>query len=66
VAFAGFRDGLWNVYSVSRDDRRETRLTDYRRLNAYVRYPAWSPRDDQIVFEYAETTGNVWLLEGLR
>ena len=47
-------------------DTRETRLTDYLRLNAYVRYPAWSPRDDQIVFEYAETTGNVWLLEGLR
>jgi len=66
VAFAGFRDGLWNVFSVSRESKRETRLTDYRRLNAYVRYPAWSPRDDQVVFEYAETTGNVWLLEGLR
>jgi len=31
-----------------------------------VRYPAWSPRGDAIVYEYAETTGNIWLLDGLR
>lgn len=63
VAFAGFRDGRWNVYWVSRTTRRETRLTSFTRPNAYVRYPAWSPAGDRLVFEYAETTGNVWLLE---
>jgi Tol biopolymer transport system component len=27
-----------------------------------VRYPAWSPRGDQIVYEYSETTGNIWTM----
>jgi hypothetical protein len=26
-------------------------------------YPAWSPLGNQIVYEYAETTGNIWLME---
>jgi hypothetical protein len=28
-----------------------------------VRYPAWSPSGDRIVYEYAETTGNIWAME---
>jgi Tol biopolymer transport system component len=63
IAFAGGRDGYWNVYTVQVASRAETRLTDFSKLNAYVRYPAWSPRGDRIVFEYAETTGNVWMVE---
>jgi Tol biopolymer transport system component len=44
----------------------ETRqLTRFELPNVYVRYPAWSPRGDQIVFEHAETTGDLWLLEGV-
>jgi eukaryotic-like serine/threonine-protein kinase len=66
ISFAGFRDGLWNIYWTSRTKRVEHQLTRYAKPNAYVRYPAWSPRGDQIVYEYAETAGNVWLLEGLR
>ena len=27
------------------------------------RYPAWSPLGNQIVYEYSETTGNIWLME---
>jgi hypothetical protein len=38
-------------------------VTRNERLNVYLRYPAWSPRDDQLVYERAETTGNVWMLE---
>jgi Tol biopolymer transport system component len=63
IAFAGSRGGLWNVWWVSSDGREQRRLTDFKRPNAYVRYPAWSPRGDQIVFEYAEIRGNVWLLD---
>jgi Tol biopolymer transport system component/DNA-binding winged helix-turn-helix (wHTH) protein len=63
IAFAGLRDGVWNLYWVSRTTREQRRLTDFSKSNSYVRYPAWSPLGDRLVFEYAETTGNVWVLE---
>lgn len=63
IAFAGFRDGFWNVYWVSRDGKMQKRLTDYSKLNTFVRYPAWSPLGNQIVYEYSEATGNIWLME---
>ena len=63
IAFAGSRDGRWNVWWVAADGRAQKQLTNFTRPNAYVRYPAWSPRGDQIVFEYAEVRGNVWLLD---
>jgi Tol biopolymer transport system component len=63
VAFAGRRNGVWNIYWVSIKDKAEKKLTDYTGLNTYVRYPTWSPRGNQIVYEYSETTGNIWLLE---
>ncbi|HEY8560882.1 MAG TPA: winged helix-turn-helix domain-containing protein [Pyrinomonadaceae bacterium] len=63
IVYAGQRDDVWNVYAVSRATGEQKKLTGYDRLNAYVRYPAWSPRGDKIVFEYAETTGNIWLTE---
>jgi Tol biopolymer transport system component/DNA-binding winged helix-turn-helix (wHTH) protein len=66
ILFAGRRDGLWNVYWVPRSGRSEQRLTNYTNRHSFVRYPSWSPRGDQIVFEYSETTGNVWLLEAPR
>ncbi len=66
IAFAGFREGLWNVFWVSISKRQEKQLTSNTRLNAYLRYPAWSPRGDTVVYELAETTGNVWLLENFR
>lgn len=63
IAFAGQREGYWNIYWVSRDGKTQKQLTNYTKLNAYVRYPAWSPLDSQIIYEYAETTGNIWLME---
>ncbi|HEU0174323.1 MAG TPA: winged helix-turn-helix domain-containing protein [Blastocatellia bacterium] len=63
IAFAGQRDGVWNIWWVSRDGRAQKRVTNYTKLNIYVRYPAWSPRGNQIVYEYAETTGNIWMME---
>lgn len=63
IAFAGFRNGVWNVWWVSVKDRTEKQLTNFNKLNAYVRYPAWSPTGNQIVFEYAEMTGNIWMME---
>jgi Tol biopolymer transport system component len=63
IAFAGFRDGLWNLYAVSRQTGEQRQLTHFDKTNTYVRYPAWSPVGDRIVFERAEATGNVWLVE---
>ena len=63
IAFAGFRDGHWNVWWVSLGTKRQKQVTNYTKLNAYVRYPAWSPLGNQIVYEYAETTGNIWMME---
>ncbi len=65
VAYAGLHDGVWNAYRVDYRTRVEQRLTRYEKLNAYVRYPAFSPQGDALVYEYAETTGNVWILDGL-
>jgi len=63
IAFAGYRDGAWNVFSVSRTSHVERQLTNYLRPNTFVRYPEWSPSGDQIVYEYGESTGNIWMLE---
>lgn len=63
IVFAGLRDGYWNVWWVSRSTKEQRQLTDYKKLNAFVRYPAWSPRGEQIVYEYTVTIGNVWMVE---
>ena len=61
IVFAGQRDGIWNIYSISIGTRVQKQLTNYSKLNAFARYPAWS--SNRIVYEYAETTGNIWMLE---
>ena len=63
VLFAGLREGLWNVWWVSRTTKEERRLTDYKKLNSFVRYPSWSPKGDRVAYEYSETTGNVWVAD---
>ncbi len=63
IVFAGFRNGVWNLYWVSRSTKQQKQLTNYTKLNSYVRYPTWSPLGNQIAFEYAETTGNIWIAD---
>jgi Tol biopolymer transport system component len=58
IVFAGQRDGVWNLYWISLSTKTQKQLTNYSQLNTFVRYPAWS--GNQIVYEYAETTGNLW------
>ncbi|MCS6885780.1 MAG: protein kinase [Acidobacteriota bacterium] len=65
IAYAGLVDSFWNIYWISLSSNKVFQVTTYEKLNAYVRYPAWSPRGDRIVYEYAETWGNIWLLEEL-
>lgn len=66
VVFAGRRGDGWNVWWVSRSTGEARQLTDLGRLGTYVRYPTWSPTGEQIVFELAETVGDIWLLEGIQ
>ena len=63
IAFAGSRNGYWNVRWVSRSSKEQKQLTNYGKLNSFVRYPAWSPKGDRIVFEYGETAGNIWEID---
>ena len=63
ISFAGQRDGIWNLYWVARKARTVRRLTDNTQRRTFLRYPAWSPPGDQIVYERSETTGNIWLLD---
>jgi Tol biopolymer transport system component len=63
ILFAGQRGDFWNLYWVSRSTRQQRQITSYTKLNAYVRYPAWSPVGNQIAYEYTETTGNIWMIE---
>lgn len=63
IVFAGLRGTVWNLRWVSRDGTRTGQITRHVKANAFVRYPVWSPRGNQIVYEYAETTGNLWMLE---
>lgn len=63
IIFAGQRDGIWNVYWVSRSTKEQKQLTNFTKLNSYVRYTAWSPAGDRVAYEYAETNGNIWMIE---
>ncbi len=62
IAFAGSRDGIWNVWWVSRSEKRQRQLTHNTKPNAYVRFPSWSPLGNQIVYEYTEVKGNIYVM----
>lgn len=65
IALAALRDGRWNLFWVATADRELRQLTFFDSLDGYVRYPAWSPRGDCIVFVRAETFGDLWMVENL-
>jgi len=37
-------------------------VAEFRDRDGYVRYPAWSPQGDELVFERTRTIGDLWLL----
>lgn len=65
ILFAGAKNGVWNVAWLSRSTGKVQQLTRYTKNSSYVRYPSWSPKGDEIVYEYAETHGNIWSLNVL-
>jgi len=62
IIMAAQHDGVWNVYALNLATGIERPLTHYTASNAYVRYPQVSPTGKQIVYEYTETRGNIWML----
>jgi Tol biopolymer transport system component/DNA-binding winged helix-turn-helix (wHTH) protein len=62
ITFAGERDGVWNLYTVSRRTRVVTQVTSFTSGSGYVRYPAWSPAGSRIIFERAMESANVWTM----
>jgi Tol biopolymer transport system component len=53
---------VWNIYWVSREGGAEQQITRNTSVSTFLRYPAWSPAGDRIVYEVGEVRGNVWLL----
>ena len=54
---------MWNIYWVSRNTGRVQQLTTFDKKLAFVRYPAWSPKGDQIVFERNDLVANIYVGE---
>jgi Tol biopolymer transport system component/DNA-binding winged helix-turn-helix (wHTH) protein len=55
-------DLAWNIWWVSRSTKVQKQVTHYTDRNSYVRYPTVSV-SDQLVYEYTETNGNIWMLQ---
>lgn len=62
IVFAGERDGVWNLFTVSRVTGAIQQLTHLSSSSGYVRYPAWSPKGDRIVFERGVYDGAIWTM----
>jgi len=60
VAVAAMRDGRWSLRSIDVASGREDALTAPYPPGVYLRYPEWSPKGDQVVFERGLTRGNIW------
>jgi len=64
IVYAGYRQGVSNLYWVSRNTPREVRrLTNFRSSAAWVRTPVWSPKGSRIVYERMEVRGNIFVLD---
>jgi eukaryotic-like serine/threonine-protein kinase len=63
LVYSGNRHGVLNIYWTSRSTGQEKQLTNYTKPNLRMAYPDWSPLGNQIVYEYTEVTGNIWLME---
>jgi Tol biopolymer transport system component/DNA-binding winged helix-turn-helix (wHTH) protein len=61
IALAYRVDGLWRLGAVSRTSGKLEQLSEPVPASSFVRYPAWSPRNDRIIYEHAQVTGNIWM-----
>ena len=62
LLLTGQRGGVWNVFCLDVESGDLQRVTDNMAVTGYLRYPAWSPRGDTMVYEKAETTGDIFVV----
>jgi Tol biopolymer transport system component/DNA-binding winged helix-turn-helix (wHTH) protein len=63
LSYAAYRDGVWNLWWIDRITRERRQVTRFTSYGPYVRYPAWRPGSEEIVYEYSQVKGNVYLLD---
>jgi Tol biopolymer transport system component/DNA-binding winged helix-turn-helix (wHTH) protein len=63
IAVAALRDGVWSLLWIEVATGRRGTITPAGPPRVYVRYPAWSPRGDLVLFERGELRGNIWMLQ---
>jgi Tol biopolymer transport system component/DNA-binding winged helix-turn-helix (wHTH) protein len=63
IAFSGQRDGVWNIWAVSRRTRVTRQLTHFTPPSDYVSYPSWSPDGRRIAFARDIRRGSVWTVQ---
>lgn len=62
IAYFSNRDGVWNIWWIDRFTRERKQLTHYTAYGSSVRTPSWRPGTEEIVYEYSQVKGNVYLL----
>lgn len=63
IALSGLRDGVWNIYTVSGVSGHVRQVTKFTGRALLVRYPAFARGRPEVVFEYGESKGNVYVAE---
>lgn len=63
IAFAGLRDGIWNLYWITPGTLEQKALTRSGSLTSYLRYPTFSPDGKTLVYEKAESSGDLFLVD---
>src|SRR5262245_58224285 len=65
IAFAAFRDGVWNICWIDRLTRERKQVTHRTAFGEFVRNPAWRPGSEQIVYEHWLVKGNLYVVDTL-
>ncbi len=63
IAYAGEREGVWNVWIVDVATGVSRALTHFTLPVGYVRYPVFSAKGDRLVFERAMRTSTIWTMQ---
>lgn len=63
IVFAGLQNSVWNIYWISLSTAKVEQLTHFTAQSGFVRYPSWSPKGDQIVFERNDLTSNIYVAD---
>jgi Tol biopolymer transport system component/DNA-binding winged helix-turn-helix (wHTH) protein len=61
IAFAGRRDGVWNIFTANIATGAVRKLTDNQSATRWFRSPSWSPVRDEIVYETGVPKATIWL-----